>query len=234
MFVSFGLRASLRKRRRQLWHSKAEARAKKRKGKYAGRKWRATMDQGKWDKELPPMRKMISIYDKIQAINFYNDLRKKKVAEALKKCEPSESIVLFDSGTRSIKKKVQPNKDQKGKDKKRVEVNLERETMQQFPEICKHMSVYKWIKACEREKWRQLPEIVQRKNCTVPNFWRQKVGAPLKARSEGGQVPLVLLQELDRLVMESASGTSEISETKEVVTAENIVLWLHPSSFPLG
>ena len=184
------------------------------------------MDHGKWNQELPAPRRMISIFDKIQALDFYLELRKQKCAEVLKKCEPSESIVVFDSGKRSIQKKVQPNKD-----KKTFKINLERECMKKFPEICKHMNMWRWVKSCEREKWRQLPEIVQKKNCTVPNFWRQKLGVCMKARAEGGQVPVVLQQELDRLVMESASGSSEISETKQVVTAENIVLWLHPSRF---
>ena len=104
-------------------------------------------------------------------------------------------------------------------------INLEKKCREKFPDLVRKAIVLKWVKAAQRERWEDLPPQVQNRIVATPNSWRSKLGLDKKGRVTGGYVPHLLQEELDKLIMDMVSGTSDISERKEVVTAEDVVPW---------
>lgn len=100
--------------------------------------------------------------------------------------------------------------------------NLEKICRERFPDLVGGNTVYKWVQASQRERWREMPAQLRTKLLIAPNSWRQKVGCPARGRSKGGDVPSCIQRELDHLVMECAQGRSEICERKEVIGPEQI------------
>lgn len=104
---------------------------------------------------------------------------------------------------------------------------ISQECASKFPNIVGKARVERWQAASVLEHWRDLPEAVAARETTTSNEWRRKVGAPLRGRNEGGGVPLELQRELDVLIMEMTAGASDVSERKEVVTAEQVLMTIH-------
>lgn len=209
----------LRKRRRQAWHAKRALVPKKTAGKYSARKKRSTIDGGKFDQELKAPRKVVTIAEKMKVVRYYLSRKSQKLREQLNKCEPVTR--LGNSAGRS-KKAVK-----KTITKPSVSVkNLNKECKERFKEIVGNNSVCRWVKTAQRERWSEIPEMVQARITQPGNTWRNKVGLTPKGRTPGGVIPYGLQKELDLLVTEMVSGNSDVSERREVVTAEDVVSWL--------
>lgn len=149
-------------------------------------------------------------------MKFYLDLKKKKENEEEKRCAPVERQAHHGAKSHVISKRKQVNKELMKK-------NLEKECRREFKEIVGKSIVLKWVRAAEKEKWFELPEAVRTRMSTTGNSWRRKHGIPVRARQPGGCVPYPLQVELDRLVMEITQGCSDVTERREIVTAEHIV-----------
>eukprot|EP00435_Cladocopium_sp_Y103_P041849 s3536_g11.t1 len=220
-----------RKRRRQAWHAKRALRGQKKTGKHSTRKSRATKDNGVYEEPLGKPRRTITIGEKLKVVRFYKELRdlKQKAIDDLKsaKCKENTLVRMTDGSERrrSGTKCQEPEESAK-----RRKVNLEKECQKEFPGLLKRITAVKWVKRSEIERWEDLPEYAQNKLVETPNTWRNKIGLPCKGRVEGGMIPLLLQQELDRLVVEMTAGSSDISERKEVATAENIASWPHSTA----
>ena len=203
----------LRARRRQLWHSKSAMRAKPKKRESK----RPTIDGGVFSDPPPKPRKTNTLQDKLKVVDMYLALKAERHQANKVLCEPKNPAA--DAATR----KAQHAARQKAKDIARK--NIRSECAKLFPDIVGKAQVCKWVETCAREAWREIPETIRHKIVTTNNEWRRKLGLPLRGRTEGGGVPLALQRELDVLVMEHTAGLSEISERREVVTAEQIEPW---------
>lgn len=165
-------------------------------------------------------RRVITIEEKLKVINYYKELKasKQNLRKAIQ--APAETqIVPGDKVAKLVKKRKREDVEAK----KLRRTNLEKACREKFPELVKHNCVLRWVRTCEKERWNDLPQVSKNTLTTTPNIWRQRVGAPKKGRAIGGQYPMALQEELDRLIMELTSGNSDISERKEVVTAEDVV-----------
>ena len=100
--------------------------------------------------------------------------------------------------------------------------NLEKMCRERFPDLVGGNTVYKWVQASQRERWKDMPAQLRAKLLIAPNSWRQKVGCVARGRTKGGLVPACIQRELDHLVMECAQGRSEICERKEAIGPEQI------------
>ena len=198
----------LRKRRRQAWHAKRELKSKKKCGKHATRKQRKTLDDGQFDATLKP-RRAITIGDKLKVVSYYEKMRKERAARA----ETEEP--------RKRKKKTDEQDETEDQDTPKVK-SLEKLCQERFPQIVRHCTVKKWVVTSAREKWFDLPRAVRNRITVTPNTWRQELGLTKRGRQEGGAIPLGLQVELDKLIADMAAGSSEITDRKEVVTAEDV------------
>lgn len=165
-------------------------------------------------------RRAVCLEDKYQVVQFYAALKMEKSTHIQALCEPVEvdqvgQLVASDANS-AVKKK-------KEKAAKVVKRNLQRECEIKFPDIVKKNKVCRWHEACVRECWSEVPQAIRLKIKTLPNAWRARMGLPLKGRSLGGNIPDSIRRELDYLLVESAMGTSEISERREPITAEQVV-----------
>lgn len=198
----------LRKRRRQAWHAKRALKAKKKCGRHATRKPRKTLDDGQFDGTLKP-RRAITIGEKLKVVSYYLKTRKERAAQAESE-EPR-------------KRKRRTNQEDGTEDQATPKVkSLEKLCQEKFPQIVRNCTVKKWVVAASHEKWFDLPKAVRNRITVTPNTWRQELGLAKRGRQEGGAIPLALQVELDKLIADMAAGTSEITERKEVVSAEDV------------
>ena len=65
------------------------------------------------------------------------------------------------------------------------------------------------------------PQLRARK-VTTGSQWRLKHGLEPRGRKVGGNIPMVLQQELDRLILTHVRGQSDVTERAEVVTADHV------------
>lgn len=204
----------LRKRRRQQWHAnKALKKTKKIK-----RKEKKTIDQGFWTDPLKAKKRIITIADKLKVLKVYDELKLKK-KKALEASEEPRPI----GATRAELKRFF---DKKKASRKELKKCIQKELRRQFPDIVQQAQVWKWKRASEAEKWTQLPDCVAKRAVSTENSWRKHVGVPLKGRKTGSAVPIHLQRELDILMMEFSSGLSDVSERKELIDTETLVLCL--------
>ena len=205
----------LRKRRRQLYHSKKLGLKKNvataRKKMFKGRK---TKDGGAWDKELPKARTLKTIQEKLEVVQFYRRLKAEKKQALQDAQEPAPA-----KATRIERKKL---REQKHAARQTLRQNLNKICQQKFPWL-QYGAVNKWNKICSKESWEQIPEQVRVRCFATTNKWRLKLGLCAKGRPLGGFVPLPLQYELDALMMESTSGMSSVSSRKDIVTEESVV-----------
>lgn len=199
-----------------MWHAKHQLKRPKTSKKGEKRK-RPTKDEGVWDAPLDKSRRCITIQEKLKVIEFREKLLAEHHAANKAICEPVQL-----NQTSADKKAAQKAKK---KAKETLKKRVQNECSQKFPDIVGCCRVAKWAKTAAKEHWKDLPDAYASRASATNNAWRMKVGAPLKGRTEGGGVPLVLQKELDVLLMEMTAGASEVSERKEVVTTEQVAIW---------
>lgn len=199
-----------------MWHAKTQLKRAKTSKKGEKRK-RPTKDEGQWEQPLNKSRRCITIQEKLKVIEFREKLLAEHHAANKAICEP---VQLNQS--RAEKKAA---RQAKKKAKQTLQKRVQAECSKQFPDIVGCCRVAKWAKAAASEHWKDLPDAYASRASATNNQWRIKVGAPMKGRTEGGGVPLVLQKELDALLMEMTAGASEVSERKEVVTTEQVAIW---------
>ena len=211
----------VRKRRRQAWHARSQLQKKSRNqfGKQRNERKRPTKDNGSWSAPLSKKRRLITIKDKLEVIDF----RAKLLAERDEARKLVQQVALTESMT--VEEKRAFKKDRL-KAKKTARKLIQNECAKKFPQVVGCCKVAVWAATAQREHWSDLPDAYISRNSTTTNQWRVKIGAPLKGRSVGGCVPLTLQRELDTLLMEVTAGASEVSERKEVVTTEQVASWL--------
>lgn len=206
---------SARQRRRQHYHHKKVAKTSKlANGKKRGSR-KKTIDNGVFSHPLKEPRRVISIKDKLEVLKVYKGFmqQKKKAQTLLQEPKPL-------GGTQN---EIQDWKAKRKAALKDFKLSALKKTREMFPQFLRGGQVCKWQKAAHREKWADLPEIIQSRCSATQNEWREKVGISLKGKRTGGLVPMVLQIELDHLMTEMASGVSTVSERKELVTTEHVV-----------
>lgn len=173
------------------------------------------MDGGLFPIELKTPKRTVTIRDKLVAVRYFNELKKKKeeVLDKLKAPRPT-------GGTRASLREFFA---ERKKLKKSSKTNLEKECRKRYPDICKNCTIARWAAKAAVEQWETLPEELQARLVETPNAWRRKVNAPVKGQKIGGSVPMPIQKELDWLMIEVTSGLSSITERREIVTVENIV-----------
>ena len=209
-------RALLRKRRRQQYHSRKVLKAQK-----GNRKAYKTIDGGAFEERLAAPRRTICIGDKLKVIEAYEALMcsKRKAKEIFREPKPLESRA---AQVEWIEKRKAA--------KKIIKMPALKQVKEQFPNVIQGAQLCKWIHAAERECWRDLPEVTKARCSATPNTWRKKVaGLALKGKRLGSTVPMALQIELDKLMADMSSGTSNISERKELVTAEHVASSRQPT-----
>ena len=203
----------IRQRRRQQWHSfkvaKKHVKTEKRKD---------TVDSGVFPEPLRAPRRAIPIQDKLKVLDYYEALLKEKAKniELAKIPRPVGMGRAALGAWRSQRKKCL-NKARRG---------IERLCRERYPDIVQKTKIIKWYRACAREGWRDLPEVVRTRTVATTNAWRASRNIPEKGRKRGGRIPLRLQKELDHLMIECTSGTSKVSERKELVTVEQVDSWI--------
>ena len=171
-----------------------------------------------FDQPLPTTRRVITIYDKMQVVQFYQKLQKEEREARLTLAEPKNACATREErdALKAAKKMA----------KDRMKRNKQHACKKAFGAIVGSASVWKWVKTAKHEAWSQLPEQVQRKLSATPNAWRAKCGLKKKGRNVGsGVVPLEIQQELDHLILDHALGRSEVSERREAITTDTVVPW---------
>ena len=205
----------VRTRRRQLYHSKKSFSSSQGKKKRRAFKGRRTKDSGSWEAPLPDKtRRTITIADKLQVVQFWNDWKTKK-SDAVE----AYHAPLPPKASRAERRQARENRKEA---KKILRVNIQRKCMKDFPSIVGRTQVCKWVKVAEVECWKELPEAVRARASCTTNKWRRKLGLPDRGRPVGGQIPYALQRELDILIGEHAVGLSCVSERKEIVGAEAV------------
>ena len=205
----------MRKRRRQAWHAKRQLLTKRKKeGGQDSKRKRRGKDMDQWDGTIKS-RRIITIWDKLQVLEFRKKVLEERKAANLVLCEPNKP----DDSAKDRRERNAA----KRKARKVIKQRVQSRCYKEFPHIVGKCRVQFWAQTADRERWRDLPEAITRRSSTTTNLWRSQIGLPLKARKEGGGVPLALQHELDALLMEVTWGASEISERKEVVSAEQVV-----------
>ena len=211
------MHASLRKRRRQQYHARKVLKAQKPNSK--DRKAKRTKDGGAFDEPLKDPRRTITIAQKLEVIEAYEAYMegKRKAKETLQEPKPlgDRSAQVAWLERRKAAKKVALS-------------SALVKTKEQFPNVIQGAQLCKWLQACERENWRDLPQIVASRCSATSNSWRSKVtGLRKKGKNQGGSVPLALQVELDKLMADMSSGASSVSERKELVTTEHVASHQH-------
>ena len=112
--------------------------------------------------------------------------------------------------------------------KKQLKIPALKKVKEMYPNVIQGAQMCKWIKAAEKEKWSDLPEVMKSRCAATPNAWRKRIhGLRPKGKAHGGSVPLPLQVELDKLMADMSSGASSISERKELVTTEHVASCQH-------
>ena len=185
-----------------------------------------TIDEGVWEQPREKQRRTITIKQKLEVLQY----RKQVIAELQEanriNCSP------YEKGVGPAKR--EEVRDAKKKAKAKLAKGVEKACKEKFGAVIGGAKICRWEKACRVERWEDLPDAYASMHSTTNNEWRRKIGAPLKGQKQGGSIPLVLQVELDRLIMEITQGVSEISERREVVTAEQVVAFLHNNIFIAG
>lgn len=203
----------LRQRRRQQYHSSKLAKGTF--GKKKGTKPRKTIDEGVFSQPLKPPRRTITIKTKLEILKRYVELMKEKNKNRAAATEPKPL-----GGTRE---QLQKWTEERRAALKAARQSVFKQVKHEFPGVIKSAQICKWLKTARREKWHDLPEIIQTRCVATKNTWRSAAGLPSKGKTEGGKIPVALQVELDRLMCEISSGSSSISERKEIVTIEHVV-----------
>ena len=209
----------LRQRRRQQWHAKRALRVAKRKHPDRVVKPRATLDGGVFPRQLNEPRRLKTIAAKLKVVKMYNDLmeEKKKTMEQLAEPNPI-------GATRADLKQFFERKKQL---KKKLKYDVQKECKKAFPDTVGSTKVCKWKARSERECWADLPAEFAARATATTNAWRKKIQLGKKGRRPGSHIPLQIQKELDMLMMEMTSGLSDVSERKELIDTESLVLYLH-------
>ena len=200
-----------RKRRRQQWHAKMQLEKRK-------RHKRKTIDKMEFDVPLAPQRRLLTIAQKLQVLDYYEEMKTEKAVAQEALLEPSTA-----EGSRSSRKAFASRMKEARHKLKR---NLQKLCKQKFPELVRKSQVCKWHATCKNEAWRELPEALRERLTATPNAWREKVGATLKGQKCGSKIPLSIQKELDLLMVELSTGSSDVAERKEIVTVEAVVTCL--------
>ena len=173
------------------------------------------IDKDGYATPLPGPRRSISIADKYKVVQHWKQLKEKKEKDLQEAIDAAAAEQLSETDSAEKKKRLRKQKPGKRGG------NLQAQCKEKFPDIVGKTQVCKWVAASEREAWREIPAALMKLK-TVPNSIRSSKGLPLKGRKEGGQVPIVLQQELDMLISEAAQGHSEISSRRQIVTVGHI------------
>ena len=160
--------------------------------------YKKTIDQGQFDEPLKPMRRSICIQQKLEVVNYYNQLKAEKKKDEEKLTEPRPVGV-----TQAELKKIFQ---QKREARTRLKRNLEKMCQEKFPGVVKRCAISRWARKAAAEQWDQLPGSVRKRASETNNTWKRQVQAPLKGRKQGGSVPWVLQKELDMLMIEASTG----------------------------
>lgn len=197
-----------RKRRRQIWHAKNAFRRFKK-----GVKRRATKDQGVFEGSLPKVRKAVTIQKKLEVIDYYNEILAEKTAamETLKEACPR-------GVTKATKQKLRQDKIAA---RLKIKRNVQKLCEQKF-DFVKGSRVRLWRKSAIREGWAELPQTLKARLTCATNEWRKRFDVPAKGRKSGGMIPMDLQRELDLLMVEMASGSSDVAERREIVAVEDV------------
>lgn len=207
----------MRKRRRQQYHAMMLARPKKKSAK----KVKKTLDGGAWQEPLKEPRRVFTIQQKLEVLDMYQGLfKERKKAEELSREPKPMGGSAADIAAWKERRKIATQQ---------AKIPILKKVKAAFPNLVKGSPICKWLKASKAEKWRDLPEMVKARCSATRNEWRKKLGLPLKGKSLGGKIPMLLQVELDRLMTEMSSGASGISERKEIVTTEHVVSCPHHS-----
>ena len=176
-------------------------------------KRRATKDQGIFEGSLPKVRKAVTIQKKLEVIDYYNALLAEK-SEALERLkEPCPRGV-----TRATKQK---HREEQSAARLKIKRNIQKLCEQKF-DFVKGSRVRLWKKTAIREGWAELPQTLKARLTCTTNAWRKRFDVPRKGRKSGGMIPMELQKELDLLMTEMASGSSDVAERREIVAVEDI------------
>ena len=151
-----------KKRRRQLYHLKKAVRPKK----AAKRNVKRKLVDASHDMAPPAKaRRLIFIEDKLKVIKFVRELKAKQeeAKRVLKQSMTSCTTVAEREELRTKKQKA----------KITAKLNVQAACEEQFKDIVGKAVVYKWLQACERESWEELPEAFRVSQVSTPNGGRR-------------------------------------------------------------
>ena len=176
-------------------------------------------DQRKWEETPGKGKRQIFVESKLLVVRHYRELTK-KINEA-------REFLLHNSKKRPgmFLADIQALEEKTKEAKKFAGLNAQKECQKAFPDTVQNCKVWKWVRQAEVEQWELLPQSERLRAVEVPKGWRMRMSLPLKGRSIGGVVPLVIQIELDRLVAENVMGQSDISELRTAVTWQDIDAW---------
>lgn len=166
-------------------------------------------------------RRSITLEDKYKVVKYWVELKKQLHDANLAQCEPRNVAQKADS-EEGDKSAAPTQKSKSTKAKRAIRKNLQVECAKKFPDIVRKVKVCRWHQRAVLERWDELPQSLRVHYKTPPNIWLSRLGLPKRGRSQGGGVPIQIQQELDRLLVEMALGSSEVSERKEPCSAEQV------------
>ena len=179
-------------------------------------KRKATIDEGVFHEQLKPPRKVVSIQKKLDALKLYDTLKAEKLA-AMEKLQEPRPV----GATAKRRKEFRAERREMLKNMRR---NIQAECEKAFPYV-KGSRMSCWKARSEAEGWAEIPAVLRSRLTATPNSWRQRFDIPKKGRKAGGGVPIQLQRELDLLMVEMASGSSDVAERREIVSVDDIVTW---------
>ncbi|CAK9022189.1 unnamed protein product [Durusdinium trenchii] len=113
-------------------------------------------------------------------------------------------------------------KEEREKAREVLRHSVQSECEKKFGPVVGKNQVCKWVKAAKKERWDLLPQAVRVRSVTTPNQWRSKHALAPRGRRVGGHVPMELQRELDRLILATVRGNSDVTERTDVVTTDHI------------
>ena len=164
------------------------------------------MDGGIFEGTLRP-RRTITIADKLKVIAYYQKMKREK--------DKQEEEKALQAGVKRKRSDVDSSSQEPS-------TNLQHLCELKFPDIVGKCIVKRWVMTAARERWLDLPKHIRSRLTSTPNGWRHELGLSKRGRREGGCIPEVLQVELDKLICDMVAGASEVTERKEVVTAEDV------------
>ena len=177
--------------------------------------YKKTKDEGQFGSPLKPKRRVIFIQQKLDVVNYYKQLLQEKKEAEEKYAEPKPAKATRAELTKFFQAKREA--------KVKLQRKVHKMCREKFPDLVRNCAISRWLKRSEAEQWEKLPEAYRKRATETTNSWKRNINLKLKARSEGGSVPMVLQKELDILMIEASSGLSDVTERKEMVTVENVV-----------